>query len=186
MEMGKIKFGANDPDILTSIDNLMSTYRSYDEEGDGEEWDDEEGEDNVVRWQHNYGDKDLKEIVDWVVKNAVDEAICCFRYPTAFALQTLYDENHNDLEFLALIDRVFRQTADRKDPKYFAHMIIEHKPEAKPDSKPETSLKPKTEEDPEIEAKAGPKQEEQAEAEPELKGWWEEAEKLFGTGDGDE
>ena len=86
METGKFKPGANDPDTLTRMDNLASTYRDHDEEEDGEEWDDEEGEDGVVRWQRNYGDEDvrhpgltrqylqLKETADRVVENA-----CCMR-----------------------------------------------------------------------------------------------------------
>ncbi|KAK4169236.1 hypothetical protein QBC43DRAFT_283691 [Cladorrhinum sp. PSN259] len=55
---------------------------------------------------------DLKEFTDKVVEAAVDEALVHFRYPTAWALRTLYDEKSSSPEFLSMIEKVFTQTAD--------------------------------------------------------------------------
>ncbi|KAK4227939.1 hypothetical protein QBC38DRAFT_443292 [Podospora fimiseda] len=55
---------------------------------------------------------DLKEFTDKVVEAAVNEALVHFRYPTAWALRTLYDEKSSSPEFLSMIRDVFTQKAD--------------------------------------------------------------------------
>ncbi|KAK3997278.1 hypothetical protein QBC44DRAFT_230120 [Cladorrhinum sp. PSN332] len=55
---------------------------------------------------------DLKEFTDKVVEAAVNEALVHYRYPTAWALRTLYDEKSSSPEFLSMIREVFSQRAD--------------------------------------------------------------------------
>ncbi|KAK0722319.1 hypothetical protein B0T26DRAFT_641949 [Lasiosphaeria miniovina] len=78
---------------------------------------------------------DLRERTERVVEVAVDEAIVYFRYPTAWALRTLYDENCANQEFLIMIEKVFLQTADSSTVKEFARLIQAKKKEGKKDNK---------------------------------------------------
>ncbi|GAB1320186.1 hypothetical protein MFIFM68171_10396 [Madurella fahalii] len=78
---------------------------------------------------------DLKEFTDKVVEAAVDEALTHFRYPTAWALRTLYDENSSDQDFLGLIQKVFTQTADADTLVEFARLVQAKKREGKKDNK---------------------------------------------------
>jgi hypothetical protein len=78
---------------------------------------------------------DPKEIIDKVVEAAVDEALIHFRYPTAWALRTLYDENSSRPEFLSMIEKVFMQTADADTLEEFARLIQSKKKQAKKDNK---------------------------------------------------
>lgn len=78
---------------------------------------------------------DLKEFTDKVVEAAVDEALSHFRYPTAWALRTLYDENSSDPDFLAMIEKVFAQTADDATLVEFARLVRAKKQEGKKDDK---------------------------------------------------
>ncbi|KAK0710935.1 hypothetical protein B0H67DRAFT_269147 [Lasiosphaeris hirsuta] len=77
----------------------------------------------------------LKKRTDEVIERAVDEALSSYRYPTAWALRTLYDENCEDLQFLVMIDKIFFQTAEREDLEKFAQLMIPKKQEGKKDNK---------------------------------------------------
>ncbi|KAK0673918.1 hypothetical protein QBC41DRAFT_310908 [Cercophora samala] len=74
---------------------------------------------------------DLRKITDRVVEAAVDAALQFCRYPTAWALRTLYDENCTSLEFLTMIEKVFMQKADAPTLSKFAKDIQKKKKEGK-------------------------------------------------------
>ena len=74
-------------------------------------------------------------LTDMIIENAVDLAIMSFRYPTARALRSLYDEKYEDEAFLSLVSRIFRQEADEQDLKTFARMISPRKKEGEKDNK---------------------------------------------------
>lgn len=76
-----------------------------------------------------------KEFIDKVVEAAVDEALTHFRYPTAWALRTLYDENSANQEFLDMIQKVFLQTTNADELEEFARRIHAKKKEGKKDNK---------------------------------------------------
>ena len=75
-----------------------------------------------------------REFTDKVIEAAVDEALDLYRYPTAWALRTLYDENAGDHEFAAMIEDVFHQTADAPTLEKFRSMIEDKKREGKKDN----------------------------------------------------
>jgi hypothetical protein len=72
-----------------------------------------------------------KEFIDKVVEAAVGEALTHFRYPTAWALRTLYDENSSNQEFLDMIQKVFLQTANADELEDFARRIQTRKTQGK-------------------------------------------------------
>lgn len=72
-----------------------------------------------------------KRQVDQIVEAAVDEAIRHYRYPTAWALRTLYDEKSSDPHFLWLFVAVFNQTADPQSLQEFSRLIHAKKREGK-------------------------------------------------------
>lgn len=76
-----------------------------------------------------------KEVTDKVVDIAVEEALRHFRYPTAWALRTIYDEQAGNQTFLTMVEDVFQQTADRETINTFARMVHEKKKEGKKDNK---------------------------------------------------
>ena len=78
---------------------------------------------------------DLKAAVDKVVELAVDEALLHFRYPTAWALRTLYDENSSDPRFLTIVEEVYSQTANSETLEEFARLLCAKKKEGKKDNK---------------------------------------------------
>jgi hypothetical protein len=78
---------------------------------------------------------DLKELADQVIEKAVDEALNSFRYPTAFALRTIYDEKRDDEGFLRLLVKVFQQTANPDELKEFARLMAPKKREGKKGNK---------------------------------------------------
>jgi hypothetical protein len=78
---------------------------------------------------------DPKEFVDKVVEAAVDEALTHYRYPTAWALRTLYDENSSNQEFLTMVQKVFLQTANADELEEFARLVQAKKKEGKKDNK---------------------------------------------------
>jgi hypothetical protein len=69
----------------------------------------------------------MKDVADKVVEAAVDEALKHFRYPTAWALRRLYDENSDNNEFLSMIQEVFTQTADSETVEEFARLLNQKK-----------------------------------------------------------
>ncbi|KAK0748571.1 hypothetical protein B0T21DRAFT_380369 [Apiosordaria backusii] len=74
---------------------------------------------------------DLRKITDKVVEAAVDAALQFCRYPTAWALRTLYDENCTSPDFLSMIEKVFMQKADAPTLSRFAKDIQKKKKEGK-------------------------------------------------------
>lgn len=71
------------------------------------------------------------EFLEKVIEAAVDEAIHHHRYPTAWALRTLYDENIGNAEFAAMLEEVFTQTANAKTREEFARRVEAKKREGK-------------------------------------------------------
>ncbi|KAK3322168.1 hypothetical protein B0H66DRAFT_192771 [Apodospora peruviana] len=76
-----------------------------------------------------------RELCDRAVESAVDEALANFRYPTAWALRTLYDENFENDKIINMVERVFNQTADQDTLREFAKLISEKKKEGKKGNK---------------------------------------------------
>ncbi|KAL6698732.1 hypothetical protein J3F84DRAFT_233181 [Trichoderma pleuroticola] len=74
-----------------------------------------------------------RDFADKVVEAAVDEALMHYRYPTAWALRSLYDERCGDSEFVAMVEDVFKQTADADTMDEFARLIEVKKREGKKD-----------------------------------------------------
>jgi hypothetical protein len=68
-----------------------------------------------------------------VIDVAVEEALKHYRYPTAWALRTLYDEKAGDDEFESMITDVFTQAADEETLNEFARQVEEKKREGKLD-----------------------------------------------------
>ncbi|PHH67720.1 hypothetical protein CDD80_586 [Ophiocordyceps camponoti-rufipedis] len=79
-------------------------------------------------------DPDERDFTDKVVEAAVDEALRHYRYPTAWALRTLYDERCEDGDFVTMMDDVYRQTADAETRADFARLIEAKKREGKRDN----------------------------------------------------
>lgn len=77
----------------------------------------------------------LKAVADEAVTQAVDEAIAHCRYPTAYALRTLYDEKCNDRDFVSLVVRVCRQQADAEDLNDFGRLMALRKREGRKEDK---------------------------------------------------
>ncbi|KAL7923850.1 hypothetical protein ACQKWADRAFT_311650 [Trichoderma austrokoningii] len=82
---------------------------------------------------HHRREPDDAEFADKVVEAAVDEALMHYRYPTAWALRSLYDERSGDSEFVAMIEDVFKQRADADTMDEFARLIEVKKREGKKD-----------------------------------------------------
>ena len=59
---------------------------------------------------------------EMVVEAAVDEALARRRFPTAWALRTLYDQEAGDPAFVLMTEKVFSQTADGKTFSNFVHI----------------------------------------------------------------
>ncbi|KAI1742159.1 hypothetical protein F4680DRAFT_413082 [Xylaria scruposa] len=78
---------------------------------------------------------DDKEQADKIVEIAVEEALRHFRYPTAWALRLLYDENSGDPHFVSMIEDVYYQRATPKTIRKFRHLISEKKKEGKKENK---------------------------------------------------
>ncbi|CAK7267300.1 hypothetical protein SEPCBS57363_002526 [Sporothrix epigloea] len=76
-----------------------------------------------------------RDVTDRVVDIAVKEALRHYRYPTAWALRTLYDEQSADQTFLAMVEDVFQQTADRETLDTFVRMVHERKKEGRTGNK---------------------------------------------------
>ncbi|KAH6963846.1 hypothetical protein DER45DRAFT_126257 [Fusarium avenaceum] len=75
-----------------------------------------------------------KEFTDKVVEAAVEEALKHYRYPTAWALRTLYDEKSGDPGFIAMLEDVFNQTADEATMRKFSKQMEKKKREGKKDN----------------------------------------------------
>ncbi|GJN77519.1 hypothetical protein PLIIFM63780_001010 [Purpureocillium lilacinum] len=79
-------------------------------------------------------DPEDRAFTDKVVEAAVDEALKHYRYPTAWALRTLYDERCDEAEFVAMVEDVFKQTADAETMQEFSRLLEEKKREGKRDN----------------------------------------------------
>ncbi|KAK4216665.1 transcriptional regulatory protein RCO1, partial [Rhypophila decipiens] len=77
------------------------------------------------------GFSESRELSDKVIEYAIDLALAHFRYPTAWALRTLYDENFDNSQFLTMAEKVFNQTADDDTVAAFAKLIRKKKREYK-------------------------------------------------------
>jgi hypothetical protein len=75
-----------------------------------------------------------KEFTDKVVEAAVEEALKHYRYPTAWALRTLYDEKSGDPGFIAMLEDIFNQTADEATMRKFSKQMEKKKREGKKDN----------------------------------------------------
>ena len=64
----------------------------------------------------------------------MDEALKHYRYPTAWALRTLYDEKSNDAQFVAMLEEIFNQTATAETVQEFSGLLEEKKREGKKDN----------------------------------------------------
>ena len=76
-----------------------------------------------------------KEETDDVVNAAVQEALSHYRYPTAYALKTLWEDHSDDADFLAMVNDVFYQTASAETTVKFSRLLRQKKKEGKKDNK---------------------------------------------------
>ncbi|KAI1376685.1 hypothetical protein F4677DRAFT_70431 [Hypoxylon crocopeplum] len=76
-----------------------------------------------------------KDLADRVVEAAVDEALRHYRYPTAWALRLLYDDNSSDPHFVSMIEDIYYQRADPNTLKEFHRLVCDKKREGKKDNK---------------------------------------------------
>jgi hypothetical protein len=83
-----------------------------------------------------------REFVGKVVEAAIEDALTHFRYPTAWALRTLYSEKSSQQEFLDMIEKVFCQTANADELEEFARCIQAKKKEGQKDNKAFFSFEP--------------------------------------------
>lgn len=58
-----------------------------------------------------------------VIELAIEEALHHYRYPTAYALRTMWDENSGDTSFVRMLQQVFTQTADDETTRTFSEMM---------------------------------------------------------------
>lgn len=76
-----------------------------------------------------------KAFADKVVEAAVDEALKHYRYPTAWALRTLYDElGDKEPSFVHMIEDIFHQRADIDTIKEFNKLVRDSKARGKHDN----------------------------------------------------
>lgn len=78
---------------------------------------------------------DDKEQADRIVTDAVNEALRYSRFPTAYALRTLYDENSSDPHFVSMIEDLFYQRASREVCQKLIRMMSDRKKEGKDNNK---------------------------------------------------
>ncbi|KFG83102.1 Essential subunit of the histone deacetylase Rpd3S complex [Metarhizium anisopliae] len=85
--------------------------------------------------RHSRSEAGKQGLTDKVVEAAVDEALKHYRYPTAWALKTLYEEKSGDRDFVAMIQDVFSQTADEETMDEFYRQVEERKRQGKKDNR---------------------------------------------------
>ncbi|EAQ91325.1 hypothetical protein CHGG_03260 [Chaetomium globosum CBS 148.51] len=85
-----------------------------------------------------------RESIGKVVEAAIEDALTHFRYPTAWALRTLYKEKSSEQEFLTMIEKVARQTANADELEQFARCILAKKKEGKKDNQAFFNFEPST------------------------------------------
>ncbi|KLU83523.1 hypothetical protein MAPG_02580 [Magnaporthiopsis poae ATCC 64411] len=79
--------------------------------------------------------KEVADRVGEVVKVAVEQALSHFRYPTAWALRSLYDDSVAMPHVMELFDQVFNQKASEDMLAEFCLMVKQKKREGKKDNK---------------------------------------------------
>lgn len=95
----------------------------------------EASEESLLELKENVAmETEERGFVDKVIEAAVDEALKHYRYPTAWALRTLYDDKADDPKFMTMIGDVFSQTADAATMDDFSQQIEERKREGKKDN----------------------------------------------------
>lgn len=77
------------------------------------------------------------EKTDKVVEDAVQEAVDRQRWPTAYALRTLYDDHRSNARIVRLIEAVYEQRADEEQMKEFRTLMRYKKREGKKDRQAE-------------------------------------------------
>jgi hypothetical protein len=73
------------------------------------------------------------DITDKVVENAVGRAVDERRWPTAYALRTLYDDHRLNPRMVRLIDAIYNGRADLDQRKEFANVLKHKKKEGRKD-----------------------------------------------------
>jgi hypothetical protein len=73
------------------------------------------------------------DITDRVVESAVQEALDNRRWPTAYALRTLYDDHRMNPRMVRLIDTIYNGRADEQQRKEFQGVMRHKKKEGKKD-----------------------------------------------------
>jgi hypothetical protein len=73
------------------------------------------------------------DFTDHVIESAVNKALDELRYPTAYALRTLYDELRPDTDFIRLIESVYHGRATADELTLFEGKLREKKKEGKKD-----------------------------------------------------
>ena len=72
-----------------------------------------------------------KESVGAVVEQAVYQALRHYRYPTAWALRSLFGDKAKDEAFLNMLSKIYTQTADEATMQQFTRMLEKRKKEGK-------------------------------------------------------
>jgi len=81
------------------------------------------------------GDGDTNDDICKVVKEAIVQALRFYRYPTAWALESLWEERSSDPKFVSMVEDVFYQRADADTYAKFATLVSEKKREGKKENK---------------------------------------------------
>ncbi|KAI0480653.1 hypothetical protein GGR56DRAFT_284768 [Xylariaceae sp. FL0804] len=87
---------------------------------------------------------DDKGLADKIVEYAVEQAIHHCRYPTAFAIRMLYDENADDPQFVSMLEDIYHQRADVEALQEFSRLIRAKKKDGRLDNKGEYYFSPET------------------------------------------
>ena len=82
-----------------------------------------------------------RTFTDKIVEAAVQEAIDDRRWPTAYALRTLYDEFRMNDRMVRLIDAIYSENADENQIKEFQNVMRHRKKEGKKDNAAEYMFK---------------------------------------------
>ncbi|RFU23715.1 hypothetical protein B7463_g12620, partial [Scytalidium lignicola] len=84
------------------------------------------------------GEREINiEKTDKVIEDAVQEAVDRRRWPTAYALRTLYDDHRSNARIVRLIEAIYEQRADEEQLKEFRTLMKHKKKEGKKDRQAE-------------------------------------------------
>ena len=87
----------------------------------------------MPRFQQSIGDMISPEFTDKIVEAAVNQAIDQEKWPTAYALRTLYDDQRKNPRMVQLINRVFTSRADADEIDQFKRVMKHKKQEGRKD-----------------------------------------------------